>query len=95
MYQRKFWPALAIALALGACSDNNDNNGGGSTGEPEPPVEPTAKYSAELRRTEYGIRMARRSPVLNTMQGFPTRFFRRTASRCSQPHVTKQLNYGH
>ena len=41
----------SLALLLAACSDSNNNN----KQEPETPVEPTPTYSAEVRRTQYGI----------------------------------------
>ena len=43
--------ALSLILALTACSDSNDNNSGGDPDQPTP----VAGYSAEIRRTEFGI----------------------------------------
>lgn len=48
---RYLLPALCVSLFLVACSDSKDR----SITAPVVPVEPTQKYSAELRRTEYGI----------------------------------------
>jgi len=42
---------MILTLALSACSDSNNNK----TKPPEPNPQPTITYSAELRRTEYGI----------------------------------------
>lgn len=42
----------ALGVFLAACSDSNNNAG---NQPPEPPVEPAITYSAEIRRTEYGI----------------------------------------
>lgn len=49
---RQLLVGASLGLLLSACSDSNNNNNGQ---EPEVPVEPTATYSAELRRTQYGI----------------------------------------
>ena len=43
--------ALSLILALTACSDSNDSNSGGDPDQPTP----VAGYSAEIRRTEFGI----------------------------------------
>lgn len=44
---------MLVSLVIAACSDSSNNNGGAII-EPEPP-ESISMYSAELRRTEYGI----------------------------------------
>jgi acyl-homoserine-lactone acylase len=49
--EKRSFAILIIVLAT-ACSDSSDN--GRPAPEPEPPVAP-ATYSAEIRRTEYGI----------------------------------------
>jgi acyl-homoserine-lactone acylase len=43
--------AAGLALMLGACGDSNNNN----KKDPVEPNEPALTYSAEIRRTEYGI----------------------------------------
>ncbi|GAB3278938.1 penicillin acylase family protein [Parahaliea aestuarii] len=51
-------PVLALSLVLTACSDSSDNSMTDNGGNPGPPVEPPlepAGFSAEIRRTEYGI----------------------------------------
>ena len=42
----------SLSLLLAACGDSNNNN---NNNEPETPGEPSLTYSAEIRRTEYGI----------------------------------------
>ncbi|MCB1710654.1 MAG: penicillin acylase family protein, partial [Halioglobus sp.] len=42
----------SLSLLLAACGDSNNSN---NKNEPETPVEPSLTYSAEIRRTEYGI----------------------------------------
>ena len=49
---RKVLMGASLTLLLAACSDSNNNN---NKLEPEVPVEPVVTYSAEVRRTEYGI----------------------------------------
>ena len=51
--RRRLLPTLVLSLALAACSDSNDRLALLPPPEPEP--EPTVTYSAEVRRTEYGI----------------------------------------
>ncbi|MEQ8803314.1 MAG: penicillin acylase family protein, partial [Haliea sp.] len=51
--RRRLLPTLVLSLALAACSDSNDRLVLSPAPEPEP--EPTVTYSAEVRRTEYGI----------------------------------------
>ena len=44
--------AFGLLLALTACSDSNDDS---APVEPEPPIEPSITYSADITWTEYGI----------------------------------------
>jgi acyl-homoserine-lactone acylase len=44
--------AFTLLLALTACSDSNNNS---VPVEPEPPIEPSITYSADITWTEYGI----------------------------------------
>jgi acyl-homoserine-lactone acylase len=48
---RQLLVGASLGLLLAACSDSNNSN----RQEPVTPVEPTVTYSAEVRRTEYGI----------------------------------------
>ena len=50
------WIALILTFTLAACSDSSDSIGSGDNngGGPEQP-NPEPKYSAEIRRTEFGI----------------------------------------
>ncbi len=54
---KKIGLVFALSLALVACSDSSDREGnGGDPGPgPGPGPEPELTYSAEIRRTEYGI----------------------------------------
>jgi len=47
--------ALVFSLVLAACSDSSDPVASLPPPAPEPEPEPTLTYSAEVRRTEYGI----------------------------------------
>ncbi|MEM9256645.1 MAG: penicillin acylase family protein [Pseudomonadota bacterium] len=52
---RAVWLPLVLALGLTACSDSDDNdNDTSSPGGPDTPIE-TSEFSAEIRRTEFGI----------------------------------------
>lgn len=48
----RFFSALILSLCLSACSDSNNNS---TPPPPNPEPEPSLTYSAEVRRTEYGI----------------------------------------
>ena len=49
---RQLLVGAALGVLLSACNDSNNNN---NKQEPETPVEPSVTYSAEVRRTQYGI----------------------------------------
>lgn len=53
--RRRYLSTLALCLALAACSDSSDQLAVAPPVPPEPEPEPVITYSAEVRRTEYGI----------------------------------------
>lgn len=53
--RRRYLSTLILSLVLAACSDSSDRLAVAPPVEPEPEPEPASTYSAEVRRTEYGI----------------------------------------